>query len=67
MSKYTTQMLIKQRTQGLQAFVFCIVTINDKHTEPRFKRNLAVIFAILPSQDGFESDCPESKFETIHF
>ena len=23
------------------------------------------IFVILPSQDGFESDCPETKFQTI--
>ena len=25
----------------------------------------AVIFVILPSQDGFGSDCPEAKFQTI--
>ena len=23
------------------------------------------IFVILPSQDGFKSDCPETKFQTI--
>ena len=25
----------------------------------------AGIFVILPSQDGFGSDCPETKFQTI--
>ena len=29
---------MKQGVVGLQAFVFCVVTINDKYTEPRFKR-----------------------------
>ena len=29
---------MKQEVQGLQAFAFCVVTINDKHTIPRFKR-----------------------------
>ena len=24
-------------------------------------------FVILPSQDGFESDCPQTKFQTITF
>ena len=25
------------------------------------------VFVILPSQNGFESDCPETKFQTITF
>ena len=28
----------KQVVQGLQAFTFCVVTVNVKRTEPRFKR-----------------------------
>ena len=24
----------------LQAFAFCVVTVNDEHTKPRFKRKL---------------------------
>ena len=24
--------------QGLQAFAFCVVTVNDEHSQPRFKR-----------------------------
>ena len=24
--------------QGLQPLSFCVVTVNDKHTDPRFKR-----------------------------
>ena len=23
--------------QGVQAFAFCVVTVNDEHTKPRFK------------------------------
>ena len=30
----------KQGVQGMQAFAFCVVTINDEHTKPRFKRKL---------------------------
>ena len=30
--------ILKQGVQGLQAFAFCVVTINDKYMEPRFKR-----------------------------
>ena len=33
-------MLIRQGVQGLQAFAFFVVIINDKHTKPRFKRKL---------------------------
>ena len=29
---------IKQEVQGLQAFTFSVVTVNDEHTKPRFKR-----------------------------
>ena len=25
------------------------------------------VFVILPSQNGFESDCPETKFQIIAF
>ena len=28
----------KQEVQGLQAFAFSVVTVNDKHTKPRLKR-----------------------------
>ena len=28
----------KQGLQGLQAFAFCVITVNDKHIEPRFKK-----------------------------
>ena len=30
----------KQGVQGMQAFAFCVVTVNDEHTKPRFKRKL---------------------------
>ena len=30
----------KQGVQGLQVFVFCVVTVNDEHAKPRFKRKL---------------------------
>ena len=36
-------MLFKQTQQGvkgLQAFAFCVVTVNDEHAKPRFKRKL---------------------------
>ena len=34
----------KQGAQGLQAFAFCVVTVNDKHMEPtRSKGSLGVI------------------------
>ena len=29
---------LKQGVQGLQAFAFCVVTVNYKYTEPKFKR-----------------------------
>ena len=29
---------IKQGVQGLQAFAFRVVTVNEKHKKPRFKR-----------------------------
>ena len=28
---------IKQGVEGLQAFAFCVVTVNDEHTKYRFK------------------------------
>ena len=28
----------QQGVQGLKAFAFCVVTVNDKHAEPSFKR-----------------------------
>ena len=31
---------LRQGVQGLQAFAFCLVTVNDEHTKPRFKRKL---------------------------
>ena len=33
--KYDLKLLKKQE---LQAFAFCVITINDKHTEARFKK-----------------------------
>ena len=35
------RMTNEQGVQGLQAFAFCVVTVNEKHTEPRFKRERA--------------------------
>ena len=29
---------VKRGIQGLQAFPFCIVTVNDEHAKPRFNR-----------------------------
>ena len=37
-NKNTMQNVKEQRVQGLQAFAFCVVTINDEHTKPRLKR-----------------------------
>ena len=31
---------ITSEYQGLQVFAFCVVTVTDEHTRPRFKRNL---------------------------
>ena len=28
---------MQQWVQGLQAFIFCVVAVNDEHTKPRFK------------------------------
>ena len=30
-------LLIQEGVQGLQAFAFCVVTVNDEHTKPYFK------------------------------
>ena len=29
-----------KEVQGLQAFAFCVVTVNDKHTKPESKRKI---------------------------
>ena len=29
----------EQEVQGLQAFAFYVITVNDEHTKPRFKKN----------------------------
>ena len=29
---------IKQEVQGLQTFTFSVVTVNDEHKKPRFRR-----------------------------
>ena len=41
-NKTMTHVLIqvKQGVQGVQAFTFYIVTVNDEHAKPRFKRKL---------------------------
>ena len=68
------EMKAKQELQGVHAFRFSIVTVNDEYRKPRFKKSIGVkfkegsglkgtgIFVILLSQDGFESDSPERKF-----
>ena len=33
--------ILKQGVQELKAFAFCVITVNDKRTEPRFKRKRA--------------------------
>ena len=35
---FSNLLKIKHGVQGLQVFAFCVVTANDKHTEPRLKR-----------------------------
>ena len=32
----------EQELERLQAFSFCVVTVNDEHTKARFKRKLCV-------------------------
>ena len=63
---------IQQGVHGPQAFAFCVVNINDEHTKPRLKKKLLKmaygptgIFAILLSHNGFLSNCPKTKFQTI--
>ena len=69
--------------QGLQAFSFCVVAVNDELTVQKKVQGLNLkmayasnsvwrsglkatgSFVILLSQDGFESECPETKFRTI--
>ena len=34
----TYDQIYKQEVQGLQAFAFSVVTVNDEHTNPSFKR-----------------------------
>ena len=53
--------LIKQEVQGLQAFAFSVVTVNDEHTKPRLKKILGVnfkegIFTQFCLKPWFESD-----------
>ena len=31
---------VSQEVQGLQAFAFCVVTLNDENTKPKFKKKL---------------------------
>ena len=33
----TIKTFLNQGVQSLQAFAFCVVTINDEHMKPRFK------------------------------
>ena len=33
----------QQGVQGLQAFAFSVVTVNDAHTKPKFKRKLTEV------------------------
>ena len=62
--------------QGLQAFTFSVVTVNDEHMKPRFismfqKKayglNLKIAYApnrnflMLQSQDRFENGSPEKS------
>ena len=55
----------KQEVQGLQAFVFSVVTVNDEHTKLRFKRKrrgmrwayALGVCAELYLKPWFESDC----------
>ena len=43
---FTTKSCVvyKQQVQGLQAFAFSIVTINNKHAKPRSKESVGVKF-----------------------
>ena len=34
----TNYCIFYQGVQGLQGFAFCVVTVNDEHTKPRFTR-----------------------------
>ena len=36
-----------QGVQGLQAFAFCVVTVNDGHTKPKFKIKCRIVFEAL--------------------
>ena len=35
---------VKEEVKGLQAFSFCVATVNYEHTKPRFKRKIKVKF-----------------------
>ena len=35
---FNNQNILKQGVQGLQAFAFCVINVNDEHTKPRFRR-----------------------------
>ena len=66
-----------QGVQGLQAFAFCVVNTNYEHMKHKLKNALGLNvfessglkvfgnFLILLSQDRFETDCLETKFQTI--
>ena len=41
---FTDKSNCKQEVQGLQAFAFPVVTVNDKHSKSRFKKSLGVKF-----------------------
>ena len=70
--KFNLKKGIKQDVQGLQTFTFSVVTVNDEHKKPRFRRTPRDNFEEgigtelclrlwLLSQDGFESGCRGSK------
>ena len=40
--KYFLWKYSKQGIQGVQAFTFCVVNVNNEHTKPRFKRKIEV-------------------------
>ena len=46
----------KKGVQELQAFAFCVVTVNDEHAKPRFKRKLIAV----KFKDGI---CTESRLK----
>ena len=50
----------KQGVQGLQAFAFSVVIVNDEHREPRFKESVGVKF-----KEGICAEwCLKFRFES---